>query len=151
MLFIVLDSHKRICFPPFSLIGRVSHKVLKAHDSKPLDFTQNTRFTTRPKQGTSSCNNKRKPTTPGMDSFREKLSSKGLSKESATLITNARRSGTITLSKSSWREWHSWCVRRQNDLIKYRLTYILDFLTECLHEGFQFNTIAVFRFAISAI
>ena len=34
--------------------------------------------------------------------------------------------------------------------IKCPLTHILDFLTECFHEDFQFNTIAGFRSAISA-
>ena len=85
-----------------------------------------------------------------MDSFRERLSSEEISKESATLITNARQSGTIAHYESSWRKWHSWCVRRQIDPIICSLTHILDFLTERFHEGFQYNTIAGFRSAISA-
>ena len=100
--------------------------VTKALDSKPFDFAQSPRFITKPKQGTSSSNNKRKPVTPGMDSFREKLSSEGMSKESATLIANAKRSGTITHYESSWRKWHSWCGRRQIDPIKCPLTHIFD-------------------------
>ena len=79
--------------------------VTKALHSKPFNFAQSPRFITRHKQGTSSSNNKRKPATPGMDSFRERLSSEGISKESATLIANARRSGTITHYESSWRKW----------------------------------------------
>ena len=59
--------------------------VTEALDSKPFDFTQNTRFIRRPKQGTSSSNNKRKPTTYGMDSFKERLYSEGISKESDTI------------------------------------------------------------------
>ena len=124
--------------------------VTMALDLKPFDFAQSPRFITRPKQRTSSTNSKRKPATPGMDSFRKRLSSEGISKESTTLTANARRSGTITHYKSSWRKWHSWCVGRQIDPIKCPLTHILDFLTECFHEGFQFNTIAGFRSAISA-
>ena len=124
--------------------------VTKALDSKPFDFAQSPRRITRPKQGTSASNNKRKPATPGMDNFRERLSSEGISKESATLIANATRSGTITHYESSWHKWNSWCVRRQIDPIKCPLTHILDFLTECFHEGFQFNTIARFSSAIAA-
>lgn len=30
-----------------------------------------------------------------------------------TLITAARRSGTISHYNSSWRKWHSWCVGRK--------------------------------------
>ena len=47
---------------------------------------------------------KRELTTPGMDSFREKLFSEGLSKESIPLITNARRKG-----KSS--HYESFCCK----------------------------------------
>ena len=75
--------------------------VTEALDSKPLDFAQGPRFITRCKQGTSSSNNKRESGTPGMDSFKERLSSERISKESATLIANARRSGTITHYESS--------------------------------------------------
>ena len=56
--------------------------VTKALDSKPFDSAQSPRFITKPKQGTSSSNNKWKPATPSMDSFGERLSSEGISKES---------------------------------------------------------------------
>ena len=101
-----------------------------------------------PKQGSSSPNNKRRPATPGMD--RERLSSEGISKESVTLIANVRRSGAIPHYESFWRKWHSWCVRRQIDPIKCPLTHVLDFLTECFHEGFQYNAIVGLRSASSA-
>ena len=47
--------------------------VAKAFNSKPFDFTKNTKFITRPKQKTSSSNNKRKPTISGMHIFRARL------------------------------------------------------------------------------
>ena len=81
--------------------------VTKALDSKPFDFAQSPRFITRPKQETSSSNNKRKLGTPGMDSFRERLPSEGISKGNATVIANARRSSTITHYESSRHKWHS--------------------------------------------
>ena len=49
----------------------------------------------RAKQTKSSVNRKTKLATPGMDSFKEKLSAEGLSEESAILITNGRRPGTV--------------------------------------------------------
>ena len=67
----------------------------------------------------------------------ERLSSEGISKESPILIANARRADTIPHYESFWRKWHNWCVRRQIDPIKCPFTHILDFLTECFHEGFQ--------------
>ena len=51
--------------------------VTKALNSKPIYFNRNIKFITRPKKITPSSNNKRKPTTSGMDSFRERLSSEG--------------------------------------------------------------------------
>ena len=50
----------------------------------------------RAKQTKSSVDRKTKLATPGMDSFREKLSAEGLSEESAILIANARRPGTVS-------------------------------------------------------
>ena len=38
---------------------------------------------------------------------------------------------------------------RKIDPIKCPFTHILDFLTECFHEGFQYNTTAGFRSVIS--
>ena len=97
----VLYSQKGICFSPilfnrqsltqsFERSNHVSFgntsminpvlvpSVTKALDSKPLDLAQSPRFVTRSKQGTSSPSNKRKPASPGMDSFRERLSSEGI-------------------------------------------------------------------------
>ena len=53
------------------------------------------------KSGKSCVSRERKLKTPGMYSFPEKLSSEGLSKESISLITNARRKGTSTHYESS--------------------------------------------------
>ena len=49
----------------------------------------------RAKQASLSVDRKKKPATPCMDSFREKLSAV-LSEESAILIANARRPGTVS-------------------------------------------------------
>ena len=56
---------------------------------------------------------KRKLTSPDMDSFLEKLSSQGLSKESISIITNAERKGTCTHYESSWRKWDIWCIEKR--------------------------------------
>ena len=48
-----------------------------------------------------SVDRKSKLATPGIDSFREKLSTEGLSEESAILIANARRPGTVSHYESA--------------------------------------------------
>ena len=58
-------------------------------DWKLFDFSQSSRFLTRPKQETSSSNNNRKPASHVMVSFRESLSSEKISRESATFVANA--------------------------------------------------------------
>ena len=157
---------KGYAFPSFFLIGRVLHKVLIDQATLILItpawqtqswYPQLLRLSIRnplilPKvpdllQGP---NKELHPLiTKGNLQLLAWIASEGISKESATIIANARRAGTITHYESSLRKWHSWCVRRQIDPIKCPLTHILDFLTECFHEGFQFNTIAGFRSAIS--
>ena len=48
-----------------------------------------------------SVDRRSKLATPGIDSFREKLSAEGLSEESAILIANARRPGTVSHYESA--------------------------------------------------
>ena len=145
----VLDLHKRICFSPifsnkqsftqsFDRSSDVNFvntsmanlvlvlSLTKTLDWKLFDFSQSSRFLTRPKQETSSSNNNRKSASHVMVSFRESLSSEKISRESATFITNARQVGTITHYESSRHKWYSWCVRKKIYPIKCPLTGILD-------------------------
>ena len=46
------------------------------------------------------------------------------------------------------RKWNSWCSRRQINPITCPLNFLSDFLTQCYHEDFHFNTISGFRSAI---
>ena len=91
--------------------------------------------------GKSCISRKRKLTAPAMDSFREKLSLEGLPKEYVSLITitNTRRKGTIPQLVS----------QERLILLNCHLKNIFDFLTDCFEEGYEFNTIADFRSAIS--
>ena len=58
----------------------------------------------RAKQTKSSVDRKTKLATLSMDSFKEKLSAEGLLEESAILIANARRPGTVAHYESPWRK-----------------------------------------------
>ena len=84
-----------------------------------------------------------------MDCFQEKLSAEGISGESAFLITNARRTGTNTHYEWAWRKWSSWCSQRQINSAKVSLPELLNFLTDCFHERYEYNTIASYKSAIS--
>ena len=55
----------------------------------------------------------RQPTTlGGMEGFSKALESEEISKLAATLISNSRRSGSISNYQSAWRKWASWCYER---------------------------------------
>lgn len=78
-----------------------------------------------------------------MDRFLGKLSSERLSKESISLITNARKTSTSSHYESSWRKWDSWCRWREIESIRCPLKSILDFLTGCFHEGYETTKLEV--------
>lgn len=95
----------------------------------------------KPEQFSSTC---------GMDSLRENLFTEGISRESAELILLSRRSGTSSRYESAWRKFCGWCSEQQIDPFRCSLTSVLQFLTDQLKEGREFNTIAGYRSAISA-
>ena len=66
--------------------------------------------------------------TPGMNSFRERLHTEGISEESAALITTARKGGTNCHYESAWRKLYSWSSERQVDPIQSSINMILQFL-----------------------
>ena len=124
--------------------------TVTTHSANTITSTKNSKPFIRSKQTKASTDRVGKLTTPGMDSLRERLHAKGVSEDSAALITNARRSSTNDHYKSTWRKWHSWCSQRQFDSINCSVNKILQFLTECFNMGYKHSTIAGFRSAISA-
>ena len=77
-----------------------------------------------------------KYSTPGMNSYQEKLSPEGISKQFNSHY------------KLSWCKWDGWRDdRRQVDPIRYPLKNTHKFLTECIQEGNDYNAIAGFRYA----
>ena len=104
----------------------------------------------KPDGGRTPVSVKQKLKTCGLDSFRGRLESKGISENAAYLITAARRRGTYAHYESSWRKWTSWCATKQIDPFRCSINFILDFLAHAFREGFQYSTIAGYRSAISA-
>ena len=124
--------------------------TVATHSANNIASAKNTEPFIRPKQRKASLNRTGKLTAPGMDSLKESLHAEGVLKDSAALITNARRSGTNAHYESAWRKWHSWYSHRQVDPIKCSVNKILQFLTEYFNMGYEHSTIAGFRSAISA-
>ena len=163
-----IPTQEEIISPPFSLISRVLTKVLIYQASlivitpawqtkfcykislKTFSFSPDPKPLERFDQRTLSFSWKRKDATPGMDSFKQKLFTKVISKESASLISDPRRSGAVSHYESAWRKCGNSCRWRQIIPIKSPLNFILDFWTQCYRVGFQINTTANFRLAIFA-
>ena len=121
-----LDQQKRICLSHIlsnrSSLKKDSIRLSNTDSSNPriantvgvpsvstnvnkesLVTSKYSKFFDRAKQTKSSVDRKTKLATPGMDSFREKLSAEELSEESSNLITNARRLGTVSHYELVWR------------------------------------------------
>ena len=98
----------------------------------------------------SPSSSKPEVTTGGLDSFRSRLETEGISKQASSLIAASRRKGTISHYESAWRKWSSWCSREQVDPFSAPLGKILDFLASLFQEGLQYSTTAGYRSALSA-
>ena len=51
---------------------------------------------------------------------------------------------TVSHYDLAWRKWNSWCGRRQVNPITCPQNFLSDFLTQCYHENFHFNTLILF-------
>ena len=119
-------------------------------DKEPHLITKVSQSSKKPSGGITPTKPKQHSSTGGMDSLREDLFTEGVSKESAELILLSRRSGTSARYESAWRKFCGWCSGQQIDPFRCPLTSVLQFLTDQLKEGREYNTIAGYRSAISA-
>ena len=126
---------------PSVIINVGKESYLGAKDSKPSK---------KSKGGMLSFSSKQNSPTSGLDSVRKNLLAEGISKDSAELILHSRNKGKLSHYESSWRQFCSWCDRHKVNPFRYPLTLILQFLTEELQEGKEYNTIAGYRSTISA-
>ena len=145
------ESSSGKCYNSFNagIAGMVPKGTSDEHSRSSLNpkgtqSSNKTRFSTKPSGG------KQNATTSGVGSFREKPLAERLSKSAISLISDARRSGTVNHYESSWKKWDSWCNRQGFHPIRCDLNPILKFLTEILHQGLKYNTIYDYRSAISA-
>lgn len=104
----------------------------------------------KPQRGNSSTIRKPLLKAIGMEGFREKLATEGISERASDLISNARRAGTNLNYESAWRKFHSWCAEEQVDPIRCDLSSILDYLAGLFESGLGYSYIGLHRSAISA-
>lgn len=162
-------SHLRLyAFPPFSLIGRVLWKVrsdqatmllitpawqtqswypqlLHLSVQKPILLPISIDILTNPQREYHPLSQ-----NSGLDGFREKLQAERISQKTASLITASRRRGKTSHYESVWCKWSGWCDRKQVDPFRSTVNSVLEFLSDMFDEGFEYNTIAGYRSALSA-
>ena len=85
-----------------------------------------------------------------MDSIRGILLAERILQESSELYAQSRRQGTNYRYESAEGKHFGWCSGKKIDPFRCSLVSVLQFLTEQLHEGREYNLIFRYRSAISA-
>lgn len=124
--------------------------VITNVNKKSNIVAKTTGLTAKPWEGGSSFSGKIISKTSGVASFKQHLSSEGVSERAAELITSARRQGSISNYESAWGKWVSWCSQWQINPFRSDINYILDYLANLFEKGLEYNTINLHRSAISA-
>ena len=84
-----------------------------------------------------------------LDVIRKTLSNKGFSKQAIDIICASWTAGTEKQYKGEWDKWSGWCHKRQIDLLQASVIQVVEFLTDCYHEGKGYSTINTYRSALS--
>ena len=75
---------------------------------------------------------------------------RSLGTKAPTLITDSRRSGSVSNYQSAWRKWASWCCEREVNPFASNIIEILNFLAFLYEKGYEYSSINSHRSAISA-
>ena len=118
------------------MVRSVTHNVgLTSHNSTQPDHT-----ITRSSGAKASFAGRKKATVGGMEGFRKALEGERVSKLAATLITNSRRSGSISNYQSAWPKWASWYCERKVNPFTSNITEILNFLAFLYEKGYEYSS-----------
>ena len=112
--------------------------------------TQSDHTVTRPSGAKAPFAGRQPATVGGMKGFRKALEGEEVSKLAATLITNSRRSGSISNYQSAWQKWASWCCEREVNSFTSNTIEILNFLAFFYEKVYEYSSISSHRSAISA-
>ena len=89
------------------------------------------------------------PSSSGMACMRRQYEEKGFSAEVIEVLLESCRSSTRKQYQSAWGIWCGWCRERFLDPVSAPLKDILAFLVACEKKGLSYNTLGVYRSAIS--
>lgn len=87
----------------------------------------------------------------GVEDFSRRQEARGLSRESANLITKSWRAGSRMAYNSAWRKWACWCSEKKVDPFQAPVELVVDYLTDLYQKQYAYSTINGARSAISAL
>ncbi|CAC5406722.1 unnamed protein product [Mytilus coruscus] len=125
--------------------GSVEGKVLRTKNNSLTNSKRRINLV----GGTTPTDSNRVSQSCGMENFRGRSTTEGLSKAAAELHEKAWRPGTQFSYKSSWRKWVSWCNEQSVNPFQAPLATVIEFLTKLFKDGLQYRTINTYRSAIS--
>lgn len=117
------------------------------HDTSRAATTAESTVTT---EGSSPTSQSRDPQPGGMAAIRQDLRSQGFSRAAAKLIAGSIRKSTHTVYRSRYREFVSWCHRRDIHPSKAPIIKVANFLACLFKKGLSYSSICGYRSAISA-
>ena len=97
--------------------------------------TQSDHTVTRPSGAKAPFAGRQPATVGGMEDFRKALEDEGVSKLAVTLITNSRRSGSISNYQSARRKWVTWCCEQEINPFTSNIIEILNFWHFFMKKG----------------
>ena len=99
----ISSSYRNTCMANSVVVRSITRNVgATSHNSTQSDHT-----VTRSSWAKAPFAGRQPTTVGGMEGFRKASEGEGISKLAATLITNSRRSGSISNYQSAWRKWAS--------------------------------------------
>ena len=99
--------------------------------------TQSDHIVTRPSGAKAPFAGRQPTTLVGMEGFRKALESEGVSKLTATLISNCGRSGSKSNHQLVWRKWASCCYEGEVNTFTGDIIEILNFLAFLYEKGYE--------------
>ena len=89
--------------------------------------------------------------TSRVEHLRKNLKGQGLSEQASDLILKSWRSKTSKSYDSLFGQWNRWCSERGSDPFSGPVSEVANFLASLYQKGYQYNSINVYRSAISSV
>ena len=143
---LVSSAYHNKCMTNSAMVRNVSHSV----GSTSENSTQSDHIVTRQSVAKAPFAGRQEATVGDMEGFRKALKGEEVSKLAATLITNSRKSESVSNYQSTWQKWNNWCCEWEVNPFKSNIIEFLNFLAFLYEKGYDYSSINSHRSAIYA-